>query len=62
MRVLEVILGRELMPLYEKVMQGERLSFEDGVLLYRTPNLSGVGYLANIVRERLNGDYAYYIR
>ncbi|MCS6923045.1 MAG: CofH family radical SAM protein, partial [Fimbriimonadales bacterium] len=62
MRVLEVILGRELMPLYEKVMQGERLSFEDGVLLYRTPNLSGVGYLANIVRERLNGNYAYYIR
>ncbi|MFN3690520.1 MAG: CofH family radical SAM protein [Fimbriimonadales bacterium] len=62
MSVLEVILGRELMPLYEKVMEGKRLSFEDGVLLYTTPNLSGVGYLANIVRERLNGDYAYYIR
>ncbi|MFN7015909.1 MAG: CofH family radical SAM protein [Fimbriimonadales bacterium] len=62
MNVLEVILGRELMPLYEKVMSGERLSFEDGVLLYTTPNLSGVGYLANLVRERLNGNYAYYIR
>ncbi len=56
------VLGRELMPLYEKVMEGKRLSFEEGVLLYRTPNLSGVGYLANIVRERLHGNRAYYIR
>ena len=62
MHVLETILGRELMPLYEKVVRGERLSFEDGMTLYTTPNLSGVGYLANLVRERLNGDYAYYIR
>jgi aminodeoxyfutalosine synthase len=62
MYVLETILGCELMPLYEKVVNGERLSFEDGMTLYTTPNLSGVGYLANLVRERLNGDYAYYIR
>jgi 2-iminoacetate synthase ThiH len=62
MHVLETILGRELMPLYEKVANGERLSFADGMTLYTTPNLSGVGYLANLVRERLNGDYAYYIR
>ncbi|MFN4032508.1 MAG: CofH family radical SAM protein [Fimbriimonadales bacterium] len=62
MNVLEAVLGRELLPLYEKVMQGERLSFDDGMTLYTTPNLSGVGYLANLVRERLNGDYAYYIR
>jgi len=62
MRIEELILGDELMPLYEKVMQGRRLSFEDWVLLYRTPNLSGVGYLANLVRERLHGNRAYYIR
>lgn len=59
---VEFILGRELMPLYEKVVNGERLSYEDGLLLYRTPNLTGVGYLANIVRERLHGNRAYYIR
>ena len=29
--------------------------------LYRSPDLTAVGYLANIVRERLNGNRAYYV-
>ena len=49
-----------LHPIYEKVEAAERLSFEDGVKLYETPDINGVGYLANIVRERQNGDFAYY--
>ncbi len=56
------ILGTELQDLYEKVVAGERLSFEDGVRLYQSHNLTGVGFLANIVRERLHGDKAYYVR
>lgn len=55
-------LDKDLISLYEKVLAGERLSFEDGVRLYRTPNLTGVGYLANIVREKKHGDKAYYVR
>ncbi|OGQ96994.1 MAG: aminofutalosine synthase MqnE [Deltaproteobacteria bacterium RIFOXYD12_FULL_57_12] len=47
--------------LLDKVKDGERLSFDDGVRLYRCPDLLAVGYLANIVRERLNGDKAYFI-
>jgi aminodeoxyfutalosine synthase len=45
----------------DKVEAGERLSLEDGELLYRpeTP-LPEVGELANIVRQRLNGNRAYY--
>lgn len=62
MRRVERIVGSELMPVYEKVISGERLSFQEGLHLYQTPNLSAVGYLANIVRERLHGDRAYYIR
>lgn len=58
----ERLLGQELMPLYDKVANGKRLSFEDGLLLYRTPNLTGVGYLANLVRERLHGAKTYYVR
>jgi hypothetical protein len=46
----ERVLGAELLDLYEKVLKGERLSFEDGVRLYKSPNLTGVGYLANLVR------------
>jgi aminodeoxyfutalosine synthase len=45
----------------EKVKAGERLSIEDGIRLYECPNLPAVGYLANLVRERLNDNRAYYI-
>lgn len=58
----ERVVGPELMDIFEKVLAQERLSYEDGVRLYHTPNLSGVGFLANIVRERLHGDRTYYVR
>ncbi len=48
--------------IYDKVMEGERLSFDDGLQLYATPQLNVVGYLANIVRERKNGNVAYWVR
>lgn len=44
----------------KKVLGGERLSLEDGLALYRTPDLHLVGLLANHVRERLHGDLAYF--
>ncbi|HEX3658268.1 MAG TPA: aminofutalosine synthase MqnE [Pirellulales bacterium] len=44
-----------------KVEAGQRLSFDDGVFLYRPEvPLNEVGELANLVRERINGNYAYY--
>ena len=49
-----------LHPIYEKVQADERLSFEDGVRLYESQDINGVGYLANIVREQQNGNLAYY--
>ncbi len=58
----EAIVGPDLMDIYRKVDQGERLTFEDGVRLFQTPNLTGVGYLANIVRERRHGAKTYYVR
>ena len=45
----------------EKIKGEQRLSNEDGLRLYKSPDLLAVGYLANIVRERLNGDNAYFI-
>jgi len=47
--------------IYDKVLGDERLSVDDGVKLYKSPNLAAVGFLANIVREKLNGNLAYYI-
>jgi aminodeoxyfutalosine synthase len=44
----------------DKVLAGERLSTEDGIALYRAPDVHAVGALANHVRERLHGDLAYF--
>ncbi len=44
----------------DKVSHGERLSFEEGVELYRSNDLIALGRLANQVRERLNGSRTYY--
>ncbi|MBX3376497.1 MAG: CofH family radical SAM protein [Phycisphaeraceae bacterium] len=43
-----------------KVAAGERLSLEDGELLYTTPDIWTVCELADSVRRRLHGDIAYY--
>ena len=58
----ERIVGRDLVDILERVLSGARLTYDDALRLYRSRNLSGVGYMANLVRERLNGDRAYYIR
>lgn len=44
----------------EKVEAGVRLSAEDGVRLFESRDIHEIGRLANIVRERLHGDAAYY--
>lgn len=45
----------------EKVEAGERLSFDDGMLLYDPEiPLNDIGQLANVLRERINGNAAYY--
>lgn len=45
----------------EKVRRGERLSFEDGVFLYRSDDLLTIGQLANEVNLRKNGKKVYFI-
>jgi aminodeoxyfutalosine synthase len=49
-----------LRPIHDKVLAGERLNADDGVLLYRTADILAVGWLANRVRERLHGDKTYF--
>ncbi len=43
-----------------KVANGRRLSLEDGVALFETPDIWTVCSLADGVRRRLHGDLAYY--
>ena len=49
-----------LLPIRQRVDAGERLSPEEGLTLYRTPDLLGVGWMANQVRERLHGNTTYF--
>src|SRR5258706_62464 len=49
-----------LLPIAAKVANAERLSFEDGVTLYRSGDILAVGWLANLVRERMHGNITYF--
>ena len=51
---------RKLRGIFSKVEARERLSYEDGVTLYRTSDILTLGYMANLVRERLHGDVTYF--
>jgi aminodeoxyfutalosine synthase len=44
----------------EKVERGMRLSFEDGLALEESDDLFALGAMANVVRERYNGNFGYY--
>ena len=55
-----VIEDARLRPILEKVRAGERLSYQDGVALYRSSDILALGYMANLVRERLHGDTTYF--
>src|SRR3954452_10402775 len=55
-----VIEDRRLLPVRDKVLAGERLSFEDGLAMYRSGDILSLGYMANLVRERLHGDTTYF--
>ncbi|HYP14542.1 MAG TPA: aminofutalosine synthase MqnE [Bryobacteraceae bacterium] len=60
MHLEPIIDDSRLKPIFAKVQRGERLSFEDGVTLYRSSDILSVGYMANIVRERLHGNTTYF--
>jgi aminodeoxyfutalosine synthase len=44
----------------EKLDAGSRLSFDDGVRLFESPDLLALGWLANREREKRHGDRTYY--
>ena len=61
--IYDDLIGRAgLADIHDKVLTGQRLSLDDGLRLYACNDLPVLGYLANIVRERKNGDTAYYVR
>lgn len=51
---------QRLRPIGDKVLAGERLSFDDGVAMYSSSDILALGQMANIVRERINGNKTFY--
>ncbi len=53
---------KELQQIAWKIVNKERISKEDGLLLFEKGSLSFLGALANFVRERLHGQTTYFNR
>jgi aminodeoxyfutalosine synthase len=54
--------NQQLKDIAKKVLNSERISFNEGVYLYEHASLSFLGVLANYVREKKNKDYVYFNR
>src|SRR5215207_9112661 len=54
--------NKELQRIGEKVLNKQRITPEEGLILFQTGSLSYLGALANFVRERLHGDKTYFNR
>jgi aminodeoxyfutalosine synthase len=52
---------RRLGPIGDKVLAGERLSRDDGLALFETDDLLGLGRLADHVKSRCEGDRVYFV-
>jgi aminodeoxyfutalosine synthase len=57
----QLLIPTELKPIADKVNAQQRISDADALALYRTNDLNAIGMIANVVRERKNGNYATYI-
>jgi aminodeoxyfutalosine synthase len=55
------LVPQELRPICDKVMASERISEDEAAHLYRSTDINALGLIANVVRERKNGNRATYI-
>jgi len=55
------LISDALLPIYDKVAAGVRIADADAVTLYKSRELHALGAMANLVRERKNGNVATYI-
>jgi aminodeoxyfutalosine synthase len=55
------LIPTELRPIAEKIETASRISESEAATLYRTTDLNALGLMANVVRERKNGNFASYI-
>jgi aminodeoxyfutalosine synthase len=52
----------DLQGISEKVLNNERITFDEGIMLYEKADPGFVGSLANLIRERKNGNHTFFNR
>lgn len=52
---------RSLLPIWDKVQRGERLSLADGLTMYGTSDIISLGKMAHSVQQRKSGDAVYFV-
>jgi aminodeoxyfutalosine synthase len=55
-------LSADLKHIAEKVLDNQRITFDEGVVLYEQGSLGYLGVLANYIREKRHGDKTYFNR
>ena len=56
-----VFTDESLLPIWKKVKAGKRLSAEDGLRLFNTPDWAAVGQMASCAKTRVSGDKVYFV-
>ncbi|MEO6740636.1 MAG: aminofutalosine synthase MqnE [Chthoniobacteraceae bacterium] len=59
--IAEKLIPTSLRPIFEKVREGQRISDAECLQLYRSDDLNAIGMIANVLRERKNGNVGTYI-
>jgi aminodeoxyfutalosine synthase len=58
--ILQSNISDSLKSISEKVFNGERITFDDGVTLFKEAEINLLGSLANFIREKKHGDNTYF--
>ena len=59
-RLHAMVTDEALRPIIDRVVEGHRLSADDGMVLFNTPDVWTLGVMADLVRRRINGDVVWY--
>ena len=50
-----------LIPIWRKIERGQRLTLDDGLVMYKTRDLISLGKMAHAVQQRKSGDAVYFV-
>jgi aminodeoxyfutalosine synthase len=52
---------KSLQPLWQKIQRGDRLTWEDGLVLFQTSDIITLGKMAHFVQKQISGDAVYFV-